>query len=317
MYGSFKDGNQASVSPPDYLAYRDRDLVLSALALAASIGSSVRTGGDEPERARSSIATANYFSTLGVAPYRGRAFLPEEEVGDHNVAILSYGLWQRRFAGDERVIGQTITVDGRALTVVGIMPPVLDRTLGVQLWRPIPFNTGETSVRRFHFLRLVGRLEPGVTLAQAQRHMDDIARALEATYPENESWKLRLVSFGEMVVGPARPVLLVLLGAVGVVLLIACGNVASLLLARATARSGEMAVRVALGAGRGRIVRQLLTESLLLGVVAGVLGLGLAYYLLVGVKAVGEDNLPRLAEVEMDGTVLAFTVLLSLITSLA
>ena len=316
MYGAFRQGNQASVSPPDYLDYRDRNSVFSSLAGRTIYGTAVITGLDEPERVRSSIATANFFATLGIKPYRGRAFLPEEEHGNHDVAIISYGLWQRRYAGDARIIGRTIPIDGRPYTVVGIMPPMLDRTMDVQVWRPIAFNTDETSVRRFHFLRLVGRLKPGVTIAQAQRQMDDVARNLAAEYPENESWHLNLQPYRDVVVGGVGPVLMVLLGAVGVVLLIACGNVASLLLARATARSGEMAVRTALGAGRGRLVRQLLTESLLLGVASGVAGLFIGHYLLVGVRAVGDGMLPRMAEVEIDGTVLAFTFGISLLTSL-
>jgi len=316
MYGAFSGGDQASVSPPDYLDYRDRNSVFSSLAGRTVFGNAVITGSDEPERVRSSIATANFFATLGIKPYRGRVFLPEEEQGDNAVAILSYGLWQRRYAGDARIIGKTIPIDGRPHTVIGIMPPVLDRTMDVQIWRPIPFNTDGTSVRRFHYLRLVGRLKPGVTIAQAQRHMDDIARDLAAQYPENESWRLNLVPYRDVVIGGVGPVLLVLLGAVGVVLLIACGNVASLLLARASARSGEMAVRTALGAGRSRLVRQLLTESLLLGVAAGVAGLVLGHYLLVAVRSVGDGMLPRLAEVEIDGTVLAFTFGVSLLTSL-
>jgi putative ABC transport system permease protein len=316
MSGAFKLSDQASVSPPDYLDYRDRNSVFSSLAARTIFGASVLTGTDEPERVLSSIASANFFSTLGIKPYRGRTFLAEEEAGDKDVAIISYGLWQRRFGGDARTIGKTITVDSRPLTVVGIMPPALDRTIDIQIWRPIPFNTPETSVRRFHFLRLVGRLKPGVTVAQAQRHMDDIARSLAATYPENESWHLNLVPYRDVVIGGARPVLLILLGAVGLVLLIACGNVASLLLARASARNGEMAVRTALGAGRGRLLRQLLTESLLLGVVAAVAGLTLAHYLLVGVRLVGDGLVPRLAEVEIDGVALAFTVVISLVTSL-
>jgi len=316
MYGAFKQGSQAMVSPPDYLDYRDRNSVFSSLAARTVFGTAVITGSTEPERVASSIASANFFSTLGIKPYRGRVFLPEEEQGDHAVAILSFGLWQRRYAGDVRIIGSTIPIDGRPHTVIGIMPPVLDRTMDVQIWRPIPFRTNEMSVRRFHFLRLVGRLKPGVTIAQAQRHMDGIARDLAAQYPENESWRLSLVPYRDVVIGGVGPVLLVLLGAVGVVLLIACGNVASLLLARASARSGEMAVRTALGAGRSRLVRQLLTESLLLGVAAGVAGLVLGHYLLVAVRAVGDGMLPRLAEVEIDGTVLAFTFGVSLLTSL-
>jgi predicted permease len=316
MYGAFKLGNQASVSPPDYLDYRDRNSVFSSLAARTIYGTVVLTGSGEPERVRASIATANFFSTLGIEPYRGRVFSPEEESGFNDVAIISYGLWQRRYAGDARIIGRSIPIDGRPRTVIGIMPPTLDRTMDIQVWQPIPFNTSETNVRRFHFLRLVGRLKPGVTIAQAQRHMDDIARTLAAQYPENESWHLNLVSYRDVVIGGAGPVLFVLLGAVGLVLLIACGNVANLLLARASARSGEMAVRTALGAGRGRLVRQLLTESMLLGVAAGLAGLLLGHYLLVGVRAVGAGMLPRLAEVEIDGVVLAFTFAISLITSL-
>jgi len=316
MYGAFRQGSQAMVSPPDYLDYRERNSVFSSLAARTVFGTAVITGSTEPERVASSIASANFFTTLGVKPYRGRVFLPEEEQGDHAVAILSYGLWQRRYGGDVRIIGKTIPIDGRPHTVIGIMPPVLDRTMDVQIWRPIPFRTNEMSVRRFHFLRLVGRLKPGVTIAQAQRHMDGIARDLAAQYPENESWRLNLVPYRDVVIGGVGPVLLVLLGAVGVVLLIACGNVASLLLARASARSGEMAVRTALGAGRSRLVRQLLTESLLLGVAAGVAGLVLGHYLLVVVRAVGDGMLPRLAEVDIDGTVLAFTFGVSLLTSL-
>ena len=316
MYGSFSQNDRASVSPPDFLDYRSRNSVFSSLAARTIFGSAVLSGGEEPERVRASIASSNFFATLGVKPYRGRVFSAEEENGGSDVAIISYGLWQRRYAGDANIIGKSIAVDGRPHTVIGIMPPVLDRTMDVQVWRPIPFNTPETSVRRFHFLRLVGRLKLGVTIPQAQRHMDDIAGTLAASYAENESWHLALVPYREAVIGSVGPVLFILLGAVGLVLLIACGNVASLLLARASARSGEMAVRTALGAGRGRLVRQLLTESVVLGLVSGVVGIVLAHYLLAGVRAVGDGLLPRLAEVEMDGVALAFTFVVSLATSL-
>jgi putative ABC transport system permease protein len=316
MYGSFSQNGRAMVSPPDYLDYRARNTVFSSLGARTIFGTSVLSGGDEPERVQSSIASANFFATLGVKPYRGRVFLPEEEDGDHAVALISYGLWQRRYAGDPAMVGKSIQIDGRPHVVLGIMPPTLDRTMDIQIWRPIPFNTGGTTVRRFHYLRLVGRLAPGVSLVQARLQMDEIARALAATYPENEGWKLNMVPYQEAVVGTVGPILYILLGAVGLVLLIACGNVASLLLARATARSGEMAVRTALGAGRGRLVRQLLTESMLLGLIAGIVGLVLARYLLIGVRAVGEGLLPRLAEIEIDGLALAFTFAISLLTSI-
>jgi putative ABC transport system permease protein len=316
IFGAFKGGNQASISPPDFLDYRERQTVFSSLAARTVFGSAVISGGDTPERVPASLATANFFSTLGVEPALGRAFRPDEEQGAHDVAILSNGLWQRRFGADPAVVGISVTIDGRPHVIVGVLPPILDGGFNAQVWRPIAFGTEDTSVRRFHYLRGLGRLAPDVTLAQAQREMDGIARQLEQAYPENETWKLRLLPYRELVVGDTGGTLVVLLGAVGLVLLIACGNVASLLLARATARSGEMAIRTALGASRPRLVRQLLTESLVFGLAAGTVGFGLAYYLVRSLRSVGAGIVPRLTELGLDQTALLFTVALSLVTSL-
>lgn len=317
MYGSFSRFDRAAISPPDFLDYRATSGVFSSFAAQRLAGDAVITGDGEPEQVSATDVTANYFSTLGVAPLRGRAFSPaEEEGGGQSVVILSYGLWQRRFGGEPAIIGKRVTVGGRTRQIVGVMPPVLDRTLDVQLWTPLEFHTPPTSARRFHFLRAIGRLQPGVSIARAQAAMDVVAKQLEAAYPDNKTRKLRLLPYRDVVVGDVGRALLVLLAAVGVVLLIACGNVASLLLARASARQGEIAIRTALGASRTRLVRQPLTESLVLAACGGVAGLALAELLVRALRVVGAGILPRLAEVGIDTTVLLFTLGLSLFTGL-
>ncbi len=315
MYGSFAKNDRAAMSPPDYLDYRAENRVLTSFAARSIGGEAVITSGGPPERVAAGTITANFFETLGVAPLRGRLFLPDEEQGTGPaVALLSYGLWQRRFGGDPAVVGTAVTINGRPTEVVGILPRRLDHSLEFEVWLPLGFGQPEMAIRRFHSLRGVGRLKPGATLAEAQANFDAIAKQLEATYPENETWRLRLVPYRDVVVGDLGQALVILLAAVGLVLLIACVNVANLQLARATTRQGEMVVRTALGADRTRLVRQLMTESLLFAGLGGALGLGVAAGLMGAIRTATAAVLPRMVEVQVDGRVLGFTIAVSLLT---
>jgi putative ABC transport system permease protein len=319
MFGASLESGlvRGSVSPPDFLDYREQNTTLERLAAVAGASFSL-TGGAEPERIQSARVSEGFFEALGIDPLYGRTFTSEEEqAGRDQVAILSNGLWQRRFGGDPNIAGQTITLNDKSYTIVGIMPSGFQYPGNAELWVPFAFNTPQTSVRRFHYLRPVGRLKPGVSLQQAQADFTSVARRLAGQYPDsNRDYGAGIVSMTERVVGDMRQPLWILSGAVGFVLLIACANVANLLLARASARQKEIAIRSALGASRGRVTRQLLTESLLLSILGGASGLLVAWWGVQGLVALSSDNIPRVKEIGIDGRVLGFTILVSIATGI-
>src|SRR5262245_1644033 len=313
-------GNRASVSPLDYLDYRNQNRTFEQFAAMGTLPISANlTGSVEPVRLTGAGVTGNFFQALGVQPALGRTFLLEnEKTGSDQVAVLSHSLWQKRFGGDTGIINKRITLDDKSYEVIGVMPRDFEFPATTEIWVPLPFDSQPgLKQRKAHFLRPIARLKPGVSLAQAQADTDTIARQLEAAYPDsNTGWNLRLVSLREQIVGNIRSTLYILLGAVALVLLIACANVANLLMAHASARGKEIAVRTALGARRLRIARQMITESLMLALCGGVMGTVLAIWGVQALIALSGDNIPTTAQVKIDFTVLAFTLLTSVLSGL-
>src|SRR5579859_8077429 len=283
------------------------------------------TGRGEPTVVNTSVVTPEMFTLFGEAPLEGRVFTAEDgKPGAAPVVILSEGLWRRVFAADANLIGSSIDLDKRSFTVVGIMRggfrfPQL--TENEQLWIPLvqdPIFSSWMPRRGGHWLRVVGRLKAGVSMEQAQAEMDTIGTRLAKEFPEdNDGWTVRMVPLRTMIVGKVRDALLVLLGAVGLVLLIACANIANLLLTRATSRAREMAVRSTLGAGRARIVRQLLSETAVLGLLGGAMGITLAYWGLQALSSLLPESVPQVNAIRVDTLVLGFALLLSLAASCA
>ena len=262
--------------------------------------------------------TASFFTTLGARPALGRFFRAEEETpgGDHHVAVLGHGVWKTRFGSDPNIVGRSLTLNGEAATVVGVLPEGFQWVLPAEILVPLVLDPAEN--RGNHVLITFGRLRSGVTLPQADAEMNAIAARLAAKYPDsNKGWSVRQARVQDWIVGrDVRRSLGVLAAAVGFVLLIACANVTNLLLARAAGRRREIAIRTALGAGRWRLVRQLLTESALVSLAGGGAGLLLALWGVDVLRALNPETIPRIDEVSVDLKVLVFTLVLSLLTSL-
>lgn len=317
------------VSPPDYKDWSEQQHSFDQIA-AYRTQPGVLTGRSLPEHVESAVVSPDIFRLLGANPIIGRTFFPEEnQPGKNHVAILSYGQWQRRFGGDPAILGKTLTLDGNDYAIVGVADPkfqLIDTKS--EIWIPYTLdakellemgenNSASATRSAMHTLKVIGRLKPGVSIRQARQEMQSIARGLERQYPDtNTGWGVNPVPLQEELVGNVGSTLLTLLGAVGFVLLIACTNVANLLLARTSSRQKEIAIRTALGAGRFRIVRQLLSESLLLALVSGALGLLLAYWGVRALVALSPGNIPRIDEISVDGYVLLFTFVVSILTGL-
>jgi putative ABC transport system permease protein len=318
------------VSPPEYLDYEKQTRSYEKLA-AFDYANFNLTGGDLPERVQGAVVTPSLFSLLGVEPVRGRVFAPEEmQAGRNDVVVISARLWQRRFNSEPATLGSKLSLNGRTYTVVGIMPATFEFPLPLfnvqggtfaeraDIWAPLAFTEQELKDRGSRSYGIIGRLREGVTRENAQAELSTITpnwiTSYKENYPVDTGFGARVYSLTEQVVGGMRPALLMLMGAVAFVLLIACANLTTMLLARAGSREREMAIRVALGAGPYRVLRQMLTESVLLAVIGGLAGVVIAVWGLDLLTAIGSKTVPRLREVSLDATVLAVTVLVSMVT---
>ena len=313
---------KAPVSAIGFRDYQESAHSFESMAVQTGWAANL-TGVGDPVRLQGSQVTGRYFSTLQVPALLGRTIEPgEDSVGREHVVVLSYALWQRLFGSDPGVIGRSLSLNGETYQVIGVMPREFREFFNrsVEIWKPVVFQTDQMTddQRTNEYLNLTARLKDGVRLEAAQQEMRAFAGQLRQRYPDSYSqdWSLTVTLLSTLATGNIRPALLVLLGAVGFVLLIACANVANLLLSRAAARGKEIAIRSALGATRDRLVRQLLTESVILSLCGGVVGLLLAYWGVRALVAINAGNLPRAEEIRVDGTVMLFTLGVSLLAGL-
>ena len=308
---------QMSISYPNFLDWREQNKVFSGIA-AMQFRSLNLTGTDEPERLAGRGVSAEFFDVLGIRPALGRSFASEEDrPGANPVCIISHGLWERRFGSDSAIINKQVTLSGASYTIIGVLPASYAFGTPTDVFVPIGLRADEMKERGNHpGIYAIARLKPGVTVETARAELIAMAQRIGVQYGMKGN-SATLTPLHEAFVGDVRRPLLILLGAVGFVLAIACANVANLLLARAATRQKEMAIRAALGAGRLRIIRQLLTESVLLAFLGGIIGLLLAVWGIDLLRSASIDSLPTTAVIKLDGKVLIFTLLVSLVTGIA
>ena len=311
-------------SAPEFADLRSKARSLSHAAVYRPIGMNFSAGGGMPERIDGAAVSTSLFPMLGVEAQLGRVFLPEEDATGRqpDVVLISHGLWQRRFGGDRTVVGRKVFLSGRGFTIAGVLPPGFQYPDEAEIWTPLAFSSDDLSPNRRgnHGLQVLARVKPELSLEQARADLKAAANGVTQDNPQYPYAKFNftflMTPLLEEMVGDIRTALWILMGAVGFVLLIACANVANLMLARASAREKEIAVRAALGAGRARLIRQMLTESVLLSLVGGLAGLALAYWGLRVLVATSATILPRVAQTQLDGWVLAYTMGISLATGL-
>jgi predicted permease len=306
-----------AVSPANYIDWRSQNDVFERMAIYRYRQLNL-TGQTEPDALLAAVVSPEFFDVLGVRPIAGRAFGPgDDEAGRANIVLLSEKMWKSRFGGDAAIVGRSIALNGEPHTVIGVVPQRLAFPETAQVWVPLVWTAKDRAVRGNHTYLVIARLKPGVDVARAQAELSTISKRLEQRYPaDDKGWGALVLPLHQDLVGDVRWPLLVLLGAVAFVLLIACANLANLLLARTLGRAREIAIRAALGASRGRIVQQLLAESVMLGLAGGAAGLFAAQFGISAiVGSIGHD-LPRVGEIDVDGRVLAFTCAIAILTGL-
>jgi len=303
----------SNISFPDYLSWRDRNRTFSALGMY-TWNTLTLSGQGDPERVEGASVTANLFPLLGVRPIVGRSFIEgEDRPGSSKVMLLGYALWQRRFGGDRSIVGRSVMVDGELRTIVGVMPPGFSFPDRGSAWVPLAADAAHEQRDNRYFAGAIGRVKPGVSLAQTREDLASLSRRLAVEFPkDNEHWAAEAITLREDMTGDVRKPLLIFFGAVGLVLLIACGNVANLMLARAEARRREMAIRAAIGAGRLHLVRQVLVESLTIALAGGAAGALLAAWGVRLLRVAFPADVPFYDAISLDGAVLAFAALVAM-----